>query len=81
MRGQGRIIGKVCYMYAQGNINFDDLYQEVLVNIWQGMASFEGRAKVSSWVWRVTINTCISSNLRSNRHKGGATYIGGERNY
>lgn len=64
-----RIIGKVCYLYAVDSDDFDDLYQEVLINLWRGFDGFEGRAKASSWVYRVGLNTCISYHRRNRRHK------------
>ncbi len=65
-----RVIGKICYLYATDDQNFDDLYQEVLINLWQGFDRFEGRAKASSWVYRVGLNTCISFYRRNRRHTG-----------
>ena len=65
-----RIVGKVCYLYAVDSDGFDDLYQEVLINLWRGFDGFEGRAKVSSWVYRVALNTCISYYRRNRRHTG-----------
>lgn len=62
-----RLIGKICYLYATAGSDFDDLYQEVLINLWRGFASFEGRSKPSSWVWRVALNTCISCYRRERR--------------
>ena len=53
VREHRRIVGKVCYLYAVDSDDFDDLYQEVLINLWRGFDGFEGRAKVSSWVYRV----------------------------
>lgn len=70
VRRHRRIIGKVCYLYASDGTDFDDLYQEVLVNLWQGLASFAGRSQTSSWVYRVALNTCISQYRRNRRHLG-----------
>ncbi|WP_293674474.1 sigma-70 family RNA polymerase sigma factor [uncultured Parabacteroides sp.] len=55
-----RLIYKVCYLYAKDGEHLKDLHQEVLVNLWQGFGSFKGDAKVSSWIYRVSLNTCIS---------------------
>ncbi|WP_295939265.1 sigma-70 family RNA polymerase sigma factor [uncultured Alistipes sp.] len=63
-----RIIGKICYLYARDSDDFDDLYQEVLINLWRGFEGFEGRAKPSSWVYRVGLNTCISYYRRNRRY-------------
>lgn len=62
------IVAKVCYIYASDSTPFDDLYQEVLINIWQGMESYRGEAKMSTWIYRTAINTCISSYRRNLRH-------------
>ena len=70
VREHRRIVGKVCYLYAMDSDDFDDLYQEVLINLWRGFDGFEGRAKVSSWVYRVALNTCISYYRRNRRHTG-----------
>ena len=64
---QRRIIGKICYLYAVDSSDFDDLYQEVLIHLWQGFDGFEGRSKPSSWVYRVGLNTCISFQRRNRR--------------
>ena len=62
------VIAKVCYLYVSPTAGFDDLYQEVLVNIWQGMESFRGEAKISTWIYRTAINTCLTWHRRNSRH-------------
>ena len=62
------VIAKVCYLYSSPIASFDDLYQEVLINIWQGMDSFRGDSKMSTWIHRTAINTCISWYRRNSRH-------------
>lgn len=69
VREHRRIIGKICYLYAMDQDDFDDLYQEILINLWQGLGKFEGRAKVSSWVYQVGLNTCISYYRRNRRYR------------
>ncbi len=64
-----RIIGKVCYLYATDSADFDDLRQEVLIALWRGFGSFEGRSAASTWVYRVSLNACISYCRRSRRHR------------
>lgn len=53
-------IYSVCYMFSSDRDEVNDLFQEVLVNLWRGMEKFEGRSQVGTWVWRVALNTCIS---------------------
>ena len=65
-----RIIAKVCWMYASDDNRWQDLCQEVMINLWRGFDSFDRRAKASTWVWRVALNTCISDTRRNSRHRG-----------
>lgn len=62
------LINKICYMYAADMENFNDLRQEVLINVWQGLDGFEERAKLSTWIYRVSINTCISYIQKERKH-------------
>lgn len=59
-------IFRVCYAYLYDKTEVEDLYQEVLVNIWQNLDGFRGEAKVSTWVYRIAVNTA----LLFNRHTG-----------
>ena len=60
IREQKSTIYTVCYMFSQNKAEVDDLFQEVLVNLWRGFEGFEGRSDVRTWVYRVALNTCIS---------------------
>ena len=63
-----QIIYKVCYMYATDNDHFKDLYQEILINLWQGLERFRGDAQLSTWIYRICINTCVTYFRRNHRH-------------
>jgi len=62
------LIAKVCYMYATDSEHFKDLFQETQINIWQALDRFRGEASVSTWIYRITINTCISCFRQTRRH-------------
>lgn len=62
------LIYKVCYLYAEDADHLKDLYQEVVANIWQGLDSFNGKSKLSTWIYRVAINTCVSYMRKNSRH-------------
>lgn len=64
------MISKICYMYAQDDSHYKDLYQEVLANLWQGLDSYRGDSKISTWIYRASINTCISFFRKHGRHSG-----------
>ena len=67
-----RVIYKICYMYATGNDNFQDLYQEILINLWKGFEGYEGKGKLSSWIYRVGLNTCITFYRQQGKHEDHA---------
>lgn len=64
VREQKSTIYIVCYMFAKDKAEVDDLVQEVLVNLWKGFGKFEGRSSIRTWVYRVSLNTCISSSRK-----------------
>ena len=57
----------VCFMFSKDSDEANDLFQEVLINLWQGFASFEGKSKIGTWIWRVSFNTCISQERKKKR--------------
>ena len=57
----------VCYMFSQDADEVNDLFQEVLVNLWKGFDSFEHRSDIKTWIYRVALNTCISINRKKKR--------------
>lgn len=67
------LIYKVCYMYAEDSEHLRDLYQEVMANIWQGFSSYKGDSKLSTWIYRVAINTCVSYLRRDSRHRAAVS--------
>lgn len=50
----------VCYMFSKDTDEVNDLFQEILVNLWRGFGSFEGKSDIKTWFYRVALNTCIS---------------------
>ena len=59
------LILKVCRIYANG-VDREDLYQEIVLQLWHGYPKFKGQSKLSTWLYRVGINTAISG-LRKQR--------------
>ena len=57
----------VCYMFSQDADEVEDLFQEVLINLWKGFESFEQRANIKTWIYRIALNTCISQDRKKKR--------------
>jgi RNA polymerase sigma-70 factor, ECF subfamily len=60
------LLYKVARMYTQTSTDCDDLYQEIVVQLWRAWPGFEGRSKVSTWMYRIALNVAISG-LRKRR--------------
>lgn len=69
VREQKSTVYLVCYMFSKDKSEVDDLVQEVLVNLWKGFGKFEGRSDVRTWVYRVSLNTCISAARKKKRNE------------
>lgn len=55
------IIGKVCSIYCNQKEDYEDLFQEITYQAWRGFSSFRGESKFSTWLYRIALNTAISS--------------------
>ena len=57
----------VCYMFSNNEDDVADLYQEILVNLWKGFTKFRGESNIRTWIYRISMNTCISSERKKSR--------------
>ena len=51
---------RVCRVYAWNGADQDDLYQEILFQIWRGLPGLKDKQFANTWLYRVAINTAIS---------------------
>ena len=58
----------VCYMFSNNPEEVADLYQEILINLWKGFPKFRGDSNARTWIYRVSLNTCISSERKKSRN-------------
>ena len=59
----------ICYMFSKNSEEVADLYQEILINLWNGFPKFRGDSNVRTWIYRVSLNTCISSEREKSRNR------------
>lgn len=64
IREHKRQIYTVCYMFSKDTDEIADLFQEILINMWKGFRSFRGDSSVSTWIWRISLNTCINASKK-----------------
>ena len=54
-----KIIYKVCKMYRDSKEDQEDLFQEIVYQLWKSYPTFRGESKISSWMYRIALNTAI----------------------
>ncbi|MBQ1780945.1 MAG: sigma-70 family RNA polymerase sigma factor [Bacteroidales bacterium] len=59
VREHKNTIYTVCYMFSQDEDEVNDLFQETLINMWKGIDGFREESKISTWIYRVALNTCL----------------------
>jgi len=65
-KNQG-IIHKVCNIYCDTEDDRNDLFQEIVAQLWKSYPNFRGDSKVSTWMYRVALNTAITTFKKSKR--------------
>lgn len=71
-----RVIYKVCTFYISDEHPLTDLYQEVICNMWVGFTRFRNESAISTWIYRIALNTCISG-LRKSKNRPQSISIQG----
>jgi len=50
---------RLCHGYLGSADEVDDLFQEIMTNVWNSLPSFRGEARISTWLYRIAVNTAI----------------------
>lgn len=61
------IIHKVCRIYCDTPEDREDLFQEIVSQMWRSFPSFREESKVSTWMYQVALNTAITHFKRNKR--------------
>ena len=69
VRDNAAILHKFCRIYTDKSDEYEELFQEMLIQIWRSMENFRGDAKISTFVYRICINTALSFRAKLNRSK------------
>ena len=72
------IIARLCRAYADNEADFQDYFQEVCLQLWKSKDNFQQQSKLSTWIYRVTLNVCLS--LVRKKKKGITNLDGVEEN-
>lgn len=73
---------RICRAYCSEEEDIKDLSQEIFINVWKGLDSFKNKSKISTWIYKIAVNTALFfiSKQKRNREKLDALELNLESN-
>ena len=68
IRKEESLISAICFSYSGSVAEYDDLRQDALINIWRGLPDFKEESSSRTWLYRVVLNSCVSTIRKQMRH-------------
>lgn len=62
------LIKRICRYYNDNIQDQQDMYQEILINIWKSLDKFRGDSKLSTFIYRIAVNVSITFTSKSFKH-------------
>jgi len=70
-------IFRICGAYVSNTHDQEDLFQEVVINLWKALDSFRGDSLVYTFFYRVTVNVCMRWQYQAKKEQGQKVSLGG----
>jgi RNA polymerase sigma factor (sigma-70 family) len=64
-----KLVYKVCHAYASDPEDIRDLFQEIVLQAWSGFKRYRGESSISTWLYRVALNTAIVHKRKQAKHQ------------
>lgn len=61
-------IYRICKIYAVVPVEPQDLFQEVVFQIWKSFSTFNNKSNISTWIYKIALNVCYSSKLKFDKN-------------
>ena len=68
------VIFKITTFYTDNKIDQQDLYQDIVYQLWKSFDSFRKEAKISTWMYRIALNTALTR-IKKKKREGNAISI------
>lgn len=75
LREHDRAMRRIAWVYAGEEGEEEDLYQEILAQVWRALPSFNGHSTNGTWLFRVALNTGLTWRRRSTRRAAGRARV------
>jgi RNA polymerase sigma-70 factor (ECF subfamily) len=63
------IINSICSAYFPKLDDFKDARQDVILQLWRSFPTFRSESKISTWIYKVALNTIIAKSKKVQKHK------------
>jgi len=77
LRQHERMIHKICHVYASDISTKEDLFQEIILQLWKSFNGFRNESKIGTWMYRIALNTALT-HYRRGKSKVPLSFIGFE---
>ena len=57
-------IYRICNIYAVSPIEPQDLFQEVIFEIWKSLKNFKDKSSIDTWIYKITVNVCLRKKMK-----------------
>ena len=66
---------KICFVYAKNSADKEDLYQEIVLQLWKSYSSFKHKSMFSTWMYRIAINTALTLTKKRSLFENNTTFL------
>lgn len=71
-----RALHKVCWVYGKSSHDRDDLFQEIISQLWRSFGKYDRQRSFSTWMYRIALNVAIDFQRRQRRRSGEIQHLG-----
>ncbi len=68
-------IYRICKIYAVNPIEPQDLFQEVVIQVWKSLSAFKGKSSINTWIYKIAINVCYSSKMKLEKNNNNTVRL------
>ncbi|HRH43952.1 MAG TPA: RNA polymerase sigma factor [Pyrinomonadaceae bacterium] len=69
IREHAGILHKLCRVYSNNQTEYEEIFQEMMIQIWLALPNFRGDSQLSTWIYRICINTALNFRTKSKKFK------------
>lgn len=69
IRENAGILHKLCRIYSNNESEYEEIFQEMMIQIWRSLPNFRGDSQLSTWIYKICINTALNFRTRTNKFK------------